>query len=191
MDLVDEEERPLPRLAARARLLEDLLQFRDAGMDRRYLLEFEVGLLGKKPGDRRLPRPRRPPEDERAERTRGEHPGQRAVRPDQGVLSDDLGKRLRPEAIGKRARAIAVETRRLEQALRTSRRPAAHVLTSSPDDDARHVAVAAELDAPEAAVRLRPGWRAAWRSLCPRPGRSARRRPCGSRRGWPATPARC
>ena len=42
MDLVDEQERALPLRAARARGVEDLLQFRDAGMDRRELHERVV-----------------------------------------------------------------------------------------------------------------------------------------------------
>ena len=93
VDLVDEEERALARLAARARRLEHLLQVGDAGEDRRDLLEMEVGLARQQPRDRRLAGARRPPEDERAERAGGEHPGERAVGPEQVVLADDVGER--------------------------------------------------------------------------------------------------
>ena len=64
MDLVDEEERPLPHLTAAARRVEDLLQLRDAGMDGGDLLEMQVRLFREKPCDRRFARPRRPPENQ-------------------------------------------------------------------------------------------------------------------------------
>ena len=43
MDFVDEEKRPLPDLASRARGVEHLLEVPDAGEDSRDLLEIEIG----------------------------------------------------------------------------------------------------------------------------------------------------
>ena len=54
MDLVDEEQRPLPGLAPRARGVEYLLEIADAGKDRRDLLEMQVGRLRQEPRDRGL-----------------------------------------------------------------------------------------------------------------------------------------
>jgi hypothetical protein len=54
VDLVDEEQRPLPRLPAQARRLEGLLQVGDAGEDRGELVEVEVGLARQQPRHRGL-----------------------------------------------------------------------------------------------------------------------------------------
>ena len=102
MDLVDEEQRALARLAPAAGDLEDLLEVGDAGEDRRNLLEMKVGLARQQPRDGGLAGARRPPEDQRTERAGGEHPRQRAVGTEQMVLADDVVQPLRPQAIGKR-----------------------------------------------------------------------------------------
>ena len=81
VDLVDEEQRALPGLPPGARRLEHLLEVGDAGEDRRYLLEMEVGLARQKPRHGRLAGAGRPPEDQRAERAGGEHAGECAVGP--------------------------------------------------------------------------------------------------------------
>ena len=104
MDLVDEQERALPLRAARARGVEDLLQFRDARMDRRDLHECVAARRADEPRDRRLAAARRPPEDHRAERRRREQARQRAVRPGQMLLARDLGERHRPQPLGERRR---------------------------------------------------------------------------------------
>ena len=72
MDLVDEEQRALPRLAQRARLLEHLLQVGDAGEDRGDLHERELGLASQQACHRGLAGTGRTPEDERAERRAAE-----------------------------------------------------------------------------------------------------------------------
>src|SRR6202042_1975781 len=57
MDLVDEQERALPLRTARARGVEDLFQFRHAGMDRRELHECVVAGSADEARDRRLALP--------------------------------------------------------------------------------------------------------------------------------------
>jgi len=68
MDLVDEEQRPLPGLASRARRVEYLLEVGDAGENRRDLLEVQVGGLRQKPRHGGLAGAGRSPEHQRAER---------------------------------------------------------------------------------------------------------------------------
>ena len=104
MDLVDEQERALPLRAARARGVEDLLQFRDARMDRRELHERVVAARADQPRDRRLAAARRPPEDHRAERRRRKQTRQRPIRTGQMLLARDLGERHRPQPLGERRR---------------------------------------------------------------------------------------
>ena len=112
VDLVDEEQRALPGFAARARLLERLLQVGDAGEDRRNLLEMQIGFLRKKPRHGGLAGAGRSPEHQRAERAGRQHAGQHAVGTEQMVLAYDLGELLRPQLVGKRARRIGIEPRR-------------------------------------------------------------------------------
>ena len=120
MDLVDEEQRPLPGLAPRAGRVEHLLEVGDAGEDRRNLLEVQVGRLRQEPRHRGLAGAGRPPEHQRAERAGLEHARERAVGTEQMILADDLAERRRPQLVGERARRVALEARRREQA-----RPAA------------------------------------------------------------------
>ena len=68
VNLVDEQQRPLPGLRGAPRRLEDFLQIGDAGEDRRDLLEMQIGLVGQQPRDRGLAGAGRAPEDQRAER---------------------------------------------------------------------------------------------------------------------------
>ena len=109
VNLVDEQQRALPGLAAAARLLEHLLQVRDAGEDRGDLLEMQVGRLRQKPRHRGLAGAGRAPEHEAAERARRQHAGKRAVGPEQMILPDHLVELLRAQPVGKRARRVLVE----------------------------------------------------------------------------------
>ena len=128
VDLVDEQQRPLPGLAARARLLEHLLEVGDAGEDRGNLLEMQLGRVGEKPRHRGLAGARRPPEDQRAERAGIEHARQRTVRPEQVILPNHLRQRLgRPQLVGQRPRRIAIEAGGSEQAWRLSPGARGHV----------------------------------------------------------------
>jgi hypothetical protein len=92
---------PLQRAAA-ARRLEHFLQIGDAGEDRRDLFEVEIGLVGEEAGDRRLAGAGRAPEDQRAEAAGAQHAGDGALGADEMVLTDDLGQRLRAQAVGER-----------------------------------------------------------------------------------------
>ena len=116
VDLVDEQQRPLPGLAPRARRLEDLLQVGDAGEDRRDLLEMQLGRLRQQPRHGGLAGAGRPPEDQRAERARLQHARQRAVRTEQMILPDHLGELRRAQPVGERTRRILIEPRGFEQA---------------------------------------------------------------------------
>ena len=102
---------PCP-LSRRARACSnDFLQVGDAGEDRRNLLEMQVGFLRQQPRDRGLAGAGRSPEDQRAERARRQHARQRAIRPEQMVLADDLGELLRPQLVGERTRRVACPAR--------------------------------------------------------------------------------
>ena len=92
VNFVDEEQRALPGLTARPRRIEHLFQIGDAGKDRRYLLEIKLGRVGQKPRHGRLAGPGRPPENQRAERSRLQHAGERAVGAEKMVLPDDVGE---------------------------------------------------------------------------------------------------
>ena len=93
---------PRPDHATRPRRLEHLLEIGDAREDRRDLLEGELGLAGQEARHRGLAGAGRPPEDQAAERAGGEQPRQRAVRPDEMVLPDHLGRACSASA-GRRA----------------------------------------------------------------------------------------
>src|SRR5205085_1904239 len=80
------------------------------------LHELEARLVGKQTRHRGLAGAGRPPEDQRAQRLAVKHPGQRAVRPEQLVLADDVGQLLRSELIGERPWRVVVQPRRGEQA---------------------------------------------------------------------------
>src|SRR6185437_4278565 len=90
VDLVDEEQRALPLRAARAGGVENLLQVRNAGMDRRDLHERIAAGPADQPRDRGLAAARRPPEDHRAQRRRLKQPGQSPLRAGQVLLAENL-----------------------------------------------------------------------------------------------------
>ena len=92
---------PLPGLAPGARRLEHLLQIGDAGEHRGDLLEMQLGRIGEQPRHRGLAGAGRPPEDQRAERARLQHAGERAVGPEQVILPDDS------ESLGGRSRSAS------------------------------------------------------------------------------------
>src|SRR5262249_1794046 len=116
MDLVDKEQCPLPGLATRARLIEHLLEVGDAGIDRRDLLEVEIGLAREQPRHGGLAGAGRPPEYQRAERARGQHARERTIGTEQMVLSHHVGEARRAQLVGERPWCVRIETRRREQA---------------------------------------------------------------------------
>ena len=124
MNLVDEEERSLPRAPALFRALEDFAQISDAGEDRRDLLEFEIGFVREKPRNRRLADAGRAPENDRGKALRLQHaPKRRAVRQNL-ILPDDLIERLRSQPVGERTRRFFLHACRLEEI--------AHALSTHP-----------------------------------------------------------
>ena len=104
VDLVDEEQRPPPVSPPHPRRLEDLAQVRDPGEDRAHLHEGEVRRIGEQPRDRGLADPRRPPENDRAEVSLGQHRPERPLRPEHMLLPDHLPERARPHPVGQRPR---------------------------------------------------------------------------------------
>src|SRR6202158_2078242 len=66
--------------------------------------------------DRGLAGAGRPPKHERAERARGQHARERAVGPDQRLLSYDFGELLRAQLVGERPGSGVAEARGLEKA---------------------------------------------------------------------------
>ena len=105
----------MPKLALGARRLEDFAQIGDAGLDRRELLEMEIGLLGEEPRHRGLAGARRAPEDHRAEPAGLDHAAQHALLAEEMVLADDLGQRRRAQAIGERPRRAVGKPGSFEQ----------------------------------------------------------------------------
>ncbi len=104
VDLVDEQQRPLPVRAPVLGRLEHLAQLRHAGEDRADLDEMQIGLARQQAGDRGLAHAGRPPEHQRAKAARGKHRAKRPVRAQHLVLPDHLGQRLRPQPVGQGAR---------------------------------------------------------------------------------------
>src|SRR4051812_12955234 len=125
MHLVDKEQGPLPGFAPCPRRLEDLLEISDTREDRGDLLEMERGGVGEQPRGRRLAGAWRPPEDQRAERARLQHAGERTVRPEQMILADHLGEFRRTQPVGEGAWRDVIETGGLEQ-VRVALGPRAH-----------------------------------------------------------------
>src|SRR5262245_60833370 len=116
MDLVDEEQRPLPGFAPRARRVEYLLEIGDTGKNRRNLLEMQVGGLRQQPRHGSLAGAGRPPEHQRAQRAGVEQARERAVGTEEMILAHDLAQAGRPQLVGERTRCVALEPRRREQA---------------------------------------------------------------------------
>ncbi len=71
--------------------------------------EMQSRAGGKQSRDGRLADAGRSPEDQRRQRTARQHPSERPLRPEQMILPDHLGKRLRAQLIGQRPRRIALE----------------------------------------------------------------------------------
>src|SRR5262247_2294086 len=100
--LVDEQQRALPGLAPRGGGIEHLLEVGDAREHRRDLLEVEIGRGGEQPRHRGFSGAGRAPEDQRTERARLQHAGERAVGTEQVILADHLGEALRTQLVGER-----------------------------------------------------------------------------------------
>src|SRR5690606_30673672 len=99
MNLIHEEQRAVAGEAFEARFLENLLEVGNARKDGRDLLELEADLIGEETRDRCLAGAGRPPEDERAQTTGGQHAAQRATGAKQMLLTYDFVQRARPQLV--------------------------------------------------------------------------------------------
>src|ERR1700733_5453668 len=111
MHLVDKKKRALAGLAPRPRRIEHFLQVGDAGKHRGDLLEMQFSSVRQKPRHGGLAGTRWSPENQRAECARLEHARQRAVRSQNVILANDLGKRARTHPVGERMRRILRQPR--------------------------------------------------------------------------------
>src|SRR5690606_9662866 len=101
VDLIAEQDRATSRrLLPRARFLHDLADARDAFRDRAEVDERGVRPLGDDPRERRLAGPRRPPEDDAADRVLLDQFAQRLAWPEQVLLADVRVECARPHARG-------------------------------------------------------------------------------------------
>ena len=106
VDLVDEQQRPLPVLASDLRRLEHLAEFRHPAENRRNLDEGQVGFVSQQPGYGGLAHPGRPPEDKRGKRPRRQHRTQRPIARQHLFLPDDIRQSPRTKPVGKRALSL-------------------------------------------------------------------------------------
>jgi hypothetical protein len=99
VDLVNEQERPLPVRVSVPRGLENFAQFGNAGEDGTDLHEMQIRLGREQPGDGGLAHPWRPPEHEGGERTGIEHHAQAALWPENVILADYIRKPRRAQTV--------------------------------------------------------------------------------------------
>jgi hypothetical protein len=109
VDLVDEEDRGFGALPG---ALDDGAHVLDAGGHRAQRLESGSDLLGHQPRDGRLAGAGRPPQHEGGHAPRPHGRPQRGVRPDDGILAQDLPEALGPQPLRKRHEAL-LHARRL------------------------------------------------------------------------------
>src|SRR6267154_1081863 len=87
---------------------------------------MQLGGIGQKPRDRGLAGAGRPPENQRAQRARRQHTGQRAVGSENMVLTDNVGEFARAQFVGKRMRRILLHPCRGKEIFRPDRSLRAH-----------------------------------------------------------------
>jgi hypothetical protein len=142
VDLIHEKQRPLPRLAARPGGVEHFLEVRHTAEDRRHGLEMEPHPVCQQPGDGRLARAGRPPEDNRGEMPGRQHPRKRSLLAQQMRLADHLFQRLRAQLVGERARRPLIHSgcfEKITHARDLSRLPG--VLTSARESRCKKLGV--------------------------------------------------
>src|SRR6202165_3677900 len=76
---------------------------------------MQFGGLAQQPRNRGLAGARRSPEDQRTQRARRQHARQRAVRPEDMILADDVRQRARAQFVRKRMRRVLLHPRGGEQ----------------------------------------------------------------------------
>src|SRR5207237_3388710 len=100
MDLVDEDDRPLPLEGqAVTRRGDDLAELGDTPEDGAEGHEVRTGDRGDDERQGRLPAAWRPPEDPRPEPAAGDRLRQHRVRPEEVLLTEDPLERARPHPI--------------------------------------------------------------------------------------------
>ena len=113
VDLVDEDDRPLALEAqAIARGGDDLAQLPDAPEHGAEGDEVRLRGSGDDARERRLAAPRRTPQDHRANTVGRDRLGQERLRPEDVLLADQVGERLRPHPVGQRSPALGALLRR-------------------------------------------------------------------------------
>ena len=106
VNLIDEQERPLPIGVAHPGGIEHAAQIGHAGENRADLHEMQAGFLRQKAGDGGFSHPRRPPQDERAKRARIQHDPERAIRAQQVILPNHISQTRGAQPVGQGARAL-------------------------------------------------------------------------------------
>ena len=102
MDLIDEDDRALPAVPGRLRLLHDLADLFDAAGHRAEIDECRRGLMRDDPRQRRLSHARRTPENHRGHQVIFDQLPQDPPLREQMPLSDILIQRQRPHPVGER-----------------------------------------------------------------------------------------
>ena len=102
VNLIDEQQRPLPAAPPLPRLLEGFAQIRDAGEHRRQRDEVEAGPGRHDPGQRGLAAAGRPPQNKTGQPPGIDHPPQRRIGPEQMILPDDFVERRGPHPVRQR-----------------------------------------------------------------------------------------
>ena len=115
VDLVDEQQRALARVAPGAGGVEHPAQVGHAGEHRGNLLEHQPAHIGQQAGDGGLAGARRAPEHQRGQLAGRHHAAERAVRTQQVVLAHHVGQPFGSQPVGQRPGRVVVQTRRLEQ----------------------------------------------------------------------------
>src|SRR6185437_9843437 len=109
VDFVDEEQRALSYAAAMARGLEGFLQIGNAGKNGGELFEVELEHRREQARDRGLAGSGRPPKDYGGWAAGRDHAPERSLWRKQMILSDDIGQRLRPQAVSQRTRYVLLQ----------------------------------------------------------------------------------
>ena len=109
VDFIEEEHCPLAAaFDAGARRVEDLPHFLHADAGRVRLLEVALRVPGDQFSERRLPRARRPVEDQRHQPIRLEHPPQQLARTEKVLLPAELFQRAWPHPHGERRDLVEI-----------------------------------------------------------------------------------
>ena len=107
MNLIDEDDSSRSVLAGAFGISHDLLDFLDPGQHRRELNKLRLSHASDDLGQRSLARPRRAPENERANIVALKLRAQRLSRRNQMLLANKLIQRPRTHTVGQRPGAIA------------------------------------------------------------------------------------